>query len=211
MKFFRKKPAKIFVIGRNKTGTTSMAEALAKAGFIVGKQSKAESMAEDWVRRDFSRIIQYCKTADAFQDVPFSLPYTYQAVDQAFPGSRFILTMRDSSDQWFESVKRFHTMLLGHNRLPTVNDLKEFPHIYKGWLWRQQQVVYGADESTLYDRSRYIAQYEKHNADVQEYFRFRQKDLLVLNLSEPSAQTRLAVFLGLPVNEIDIPHVNRSA
>lgn len=201
---------KIFAIGRNKTGTTSLGAALDAAGFRVARQTPAESMTEDWAKRDFRNIVKYCKTADVFQDVPFSMAYTYQAVDQAYPGSQFILTLRDSGEQWFNSLTQYHTKLIGKNRLPTVEDLKEYPYVYKGWMWRQQQIVYGADERTLYDKEKYIAHYEKHNADIIEYFRFRPQDLLVLNLAEKNAGEKLGSFLGVHNNVIRIPHLNKS-
>lgn len=95
---------KIFCIGVNKTGTTSLARALTELGIIVGKQKLAERLIHDWARRDFRRLFLYCHTAQAFQDVPFSLPFTFQALDQHFPGSKFILTVRDTPKQWFQSA-----------------------------------------------------------------------------------------------------------
>lgn len=206
-----KKNRKIFVIGRNKTGTTSLGAALGAAGFRVARQAPAENMAEDWAQRDFRNIIKFCKTADVFQDVPFSMAYTYQAMDQAFPGARFILTVRDNGGQWFDSLVRYHSKLVGKNRVPTVEDLKAFPYVYKGWMWRQQQIVYGADEQSLYDRDKYIAHYEKHNADVLEYFRFRPQDLLVLSVADPDAASKLEAFLALPAGTVNIPHLNASS
>lgn len=90
---------KVFCVGRNKTGTTSLRAALTILGYRIGRQRDAEALIEDWGRRDFRRLVAYCHTADAFQDVPFSHDYTFQAVDAAFPGSKFILTVRDSPEQ----------------------------------------------------------------------------------------------------------------
>lgn len=125
---------KIFCIGRNKTGTTSLAQALTDLGYRVGDQRTAELLMEDWGQRDFKRIIQYCHTADAFQDIPFSLRYTFQAIDTAFPGSKFILSVRDSADQWYQSLVRFHSMRLenrtGIRRVPSIEDIKEDTYVY---------------------------------------------------------------------------------
>jgi len=96
MSAFRGPRQKIFVIGNNKTGTTSIGAALEALGFSLGNQADAELLMEDWAKRDFQRIVDYCETADAFQDVPFSLEFTYQVLDYAFPDSRFILTVRNS-------------------------------------------------------------------------------------------------------------------
>src|SRR5690349_10358789 len=111
---------KIFCIGSGKTGTTSMGAALASLGFKLADQAIGESLIEDWAKRDFRAIIDHCKSADAFQDVPFSLDYTYAALDQAFPGAKFILTVRESSAEWYESLTRFHTKIVGKNRLPNA-------------------------------------------------------------------------------------------
>src|SRR5260221_5833998 len=152
----RRQKRKVFCIGQNKTGTTSIAAAFAQLGYKVGEQSVAELFIEDWSRRDFRRIVRYCRSADAFQDIPFSLDYTYQALDSAYPGSKFILTVRSSGDQWFASVVNFHTKIIGKNRLPTAADLKEFSYRRQGWLWQTLQLVYGDAEDALYEREPYI-------------------------------------------------------
>ena len=201
---------KIFCVGRNKTGTTSLEAAFVELGYRVGNWAKAELLIAEWERRDFKKIISFCRTAQAFRDVPFSLPYTYQAVDMAYPGSKFILTVRDSSEQWYESVVRFHTKIIGNKRRPTPDDLKEFSYRYKGYLWRLQKSVYGADERTLYNRDLYIRQYEEHNEAVRNYFRFRSDDLLELNLGQPDAMQQLCRFLGVKFTGQTMGHHNRS-
>jgi hypothetical protein len=109
---------KIFCIGLNKTGTTSLKKEMALQGFTVGNQRQAELLFDDWVKRDFRRIVRYCRTARFFQDAPFSYPYTFIALDQAFPGSKFILTVRDNAEQWYNSLIRFHGKLWGNGNTP---------------------------------------------------------------------------------------------
>ena len=207
---FRRKRTKIFVIGRNKTGTTSTGSALASFGFRIGNQVEAELLSEDWFKRDFHRIVKYCKNADAFQDVPFSRDYTYQILDYAFPGSKFILTVRNSPEEWYESLTRYHTKIVGKNRLPTEGDLKKFSYRSTGWLWRQQQIVYGIDETSLYDREIYINHYISHKHKILDYFRNRPEDLLVLNLSKPGAMKSLCKFLNITFTNQVMPHLNKS-
>jgi len=103
---------KIFCIGLNKTGTTSLKKEMILQGFVVGNQRKAELLFDDWVQRDFRRIIRYCRTAQFFQDEPFSCPYTFIAMDQAFLGSKFILTIRDDAEQWYNSLIKSEKTLL---------------------------------------------------------------------------------------------------
>jgi hypothetical protein len=206
----KKKQKKIFVIGRNKTGTTSLAKSLTTLGYKLGDQRKAELLMEDWALRDFKKIVKYCQKAEAFQDVPFSLDYTYQIMDYAFPGSKFILSVRSSSEEWYESLVKYHTKALAKNRLPTADDLKNHPYRKTGWLWRQQQLVYGVDENSLYDKEIYIQHYKAHNKKVIEYFRYRPGDLLVLNVAEPDAMKSLCRFLGVKAKNFTMPHLNIS-
>lgn len=203
--------AKVFCVGRNKTGTTSMEMALRSLGYRMGLQARGEMLKDDWARRDFTRVVALCRTADAFQDVPFSNAFTFQALDPHFPGSKFVLTVRDSPEQWYESLVRFHTKIVGKGRRPTADDLREFTYRYKGFLWDAFVATYGGDERLLYDRDTYIAHYLDHNRSVTEYFRHRPSDLLVLNVGAADAMRTLCEFLGRPYDGRPMPHVNRTA
>lgn len=125
---------KIFCVGQNKTGTTSLAKALRGLGIPVGRQSWAERLLSDWGRRDFRRIAWYCRTAQAFQDVPFSLPYTFQAMDAYYPGSKFILTVRDTPEQWYQSLINFLIKKFGREAISSQEALKEVAYCYKGFI-----------------------------------------------------------------------------
>jgi hypothetical protein len=207
---FKSKQKKIFVIGHNKTATTSVGAAIASLGFKLGNQPEAELFIEDWARRDFRNIVKYCKTADAFQDIPFSLDYTYQVMDYVFPGSKFVLTVRRSSLEWYESLTQAHTMLIGKNRLPTADDLKAHPYRKTGWLWRALELIYGMEENSVYDKTICIRHYEAHNNMVIDYFQHRQEDLLILNAADSDAMKSLCNFLGVEVKNHTMPHLKKS-
>ncbi len=199
---------KIFVIGRNKTGTTSLEAALRDLGFRVGRQLTGELLLEDWGRRDFRRLIKFVHTADAFQDTPFSHDYTFQAMDSAFRGSKFILSVRDSPEQWYESVIRFAMKRFGLDRLPTREELQNDTYVYKGWSWRNRELVWGLNPEGYWDRDKLIGQYLKHNSRIEDYFRHRPSDLLVLNVSDSDAMERLCTFLNVPYRGQKMPMLN---
>jgi hypothetical protein len=75
---------KVFCIGFGKTGTTSLEKALTGFGFTMGNQAVGEILAEDWANLRSERIIKFCKTANAFQDIPFALPGLFKELDKAF-------------------------------------------------------------------------------------------------------------------------------
>lgn len=201
---------KIFCIGANKTGTTSVEQVLESLGLVTGRQSHAELYIFDWARRDYRRIIRFCQSAEAFQDAPFSCGDTFQAMDEAFPNSKFILTVRDNADEWYESMVRFHSWIVGKERIPTAEDLRQFNFHYPGYVLDALKLVFGADEADIYNRDLYIRWYEEHNKKIIEYFEGRPDDLLVLNVGEPDAMERLLVFLGYPYTGQKMPHLNAS-
>jgi len=206
-----RKKIKVFCIGQNKTGTTSIEKVLKQLGYKMGNQQKGELLTHEWAVRNFKNIIKLCKTADAFQDVPFSNDFTYQALDISFPKSKFILTVRENKDVWFDSITRFHTKIVGKGRLPTADDLKGFKYRYQGFMWEAAQVKYGINEDTLYDREIYTNQYENHNKRVLDYFKHRQEDLLVLDIAETDAMEKIYDFLGQKYSGEKMPHLNKSA
>ena len=136
------KTPKIFCIGCNKTGTTSLKVALKELGYRIGDQTKAELLIDNYINRDFKSIAAYCKTADAFQDVPFSFKHTYLAMDVLIPGSKFILTVRDDERQWYESVIRFQTKMYGKNgQVPTYKELRNANYRENGYVWKVRRFL----------------------------------------------------------------------
>jgi hypothetical protein len=212
MGLFNKSKQKIFCIGAGKTGTTSVEKALGDFGFSMGDQAKGELLLNDYTSRNFKPIIDFCKTADAFQDAPFCFKYTYILLDLAYPNSKFILTIRDSEEQWYESLIKFHTKIFAKNeRLPTVEDLKNVKYRYKGYVWDVRQKVYGFNEmDDPYDKRIFIDYYLSHNKMVLDYFR-NKNNLLVINLSDKDSYHRLCVFLNKTPLYNEFPWENKTS
>ena len=201
---------KVFCVGRPKTGTTSMKKAFKELGLIVGNQLLGELLLLDWAKRDFRRIYRLCLTGQAFKDIPFSLPYTFQALDQRFPGSKFILTVRNSPNQWYQSLTSFHAKLYGNGNIPSSEDLKNAHYIFKGRPYHGNRLVYHGPPGDPYNKQVLIAHYKAHNKAVMDYFRNRPDNLLVLNVAGKGAYDKLCDFLGKPKVGRAFPHENKT-
>jgi hypothetical protein len=209
LSILRNRP-KVFCIGRNKTGTTSLGKALRDLGYIVGNQATAELLIHEYARRDFRPIIEYSRTAEAFQDIPFSLPYTYQILDHTFPGSKFILSVRKNEDEWYQSLIRFHARRYDIEGKPQKKNLLNDTYRYKGFLWKANRIIYNTPEDDPYNETLLKEHYIRHNEAVIRYFKFRD-DLLVVSLGEQGSYQRFCDFLEQePVYE-DFPWLNRSS
>ncbi len=182
----------------NKTGTTSIKIALQQADILCGPQHQHEVLFADWACRRFDRIIDLCRYYEAFQDVPFSLPFTYQALDQAFPDARFILSLRDSPEQWYDSLVRFHRQVLFGGQPPSWELIDQQSYGYPGAVAEFSRLVFRWQDFGLYDKQRAIEFYQRHNENVCEYFYGREDKLLVINVSQPDSYACFACFLELP-------------
>jgi hypothetical protein len=81
---------KVFCIGFHKTGTTSLNVALQTLGYqVTGPNGYNDPKIQ---KRVLALAHSLVKKYDAFQDNPW--PIIYKEMDHAYPGSKFILTVR---------------------------------------------------------------------------------------------------------------------
>ena len=213
-------PPKAFAIGYNKTGSTTMEEVFRRMGFRVPLQWEQELALTDAVQRgDYEPLRAFVARYDAFQDMPFSQDFTYIVCDVLFPGSKFILTIRDPDD-WYASMVRFHRKLFGFGKIEDLG-----PDFFKGKNFylredyvyenkrRMVQRVEGAeliyDWSLLYDPGHYKALYTHRNREILSYFQHRPDDLLVIDVTKEPDTQRIVEFLGRdPAEAFGMPHLN---
>jgi hypothetical protein len=204
---------KVFVIGINKTGTTTLKETLSSFGYQMGNQKRAEILGIEWGKyRDASNIIKYCFTADAFQDIPFSTPELYKLLDKEFPNAKFILSVRDSGEQWYDSLVKFHSKKFSseRNRIPTESDLSDSLYGYRGMVLDVKRYFYSFPEVDLYDKVKYIKFYYSHIKEVKKYFLERDKKLLTINVANEDDFYRLVSFLNVNTDLTKFPWKNKT-
>lgn len=217
---------KVFCIGYNKTGTTTLEKVLCDLGYRIPNQERQERLVvEEMFRGNFKPLNTLCREFDAFQDMPFSQGVTYAVVDAMFPKSKFILTVRDPNS-WFESLARFH--LNGILKRTGVEKLEDFGEItfkdkavylHTNYLYnvvkRHAAKVVGYeisyDWSLVYNKAHRIDLYERRNRAIIEYFQERREALLVLDLTKEKDNSKIVEFLDLPKILIEtLPHLNKS-
>ena len=178
---------KVFCIGFHKTGTTSLYAALTTLGYrvcgTIGHKLTADELAENGAKL----CIETMRDFDAAEDMPW--PHFYRELDEAFPGAKFILTLREP-EAWFRSIDNH----FGHQ----TTELNAF--------------AYGRDRARARDhKDHWIATYNAHNEAVREYFNERPDDLLEITLADGQGWEQLCPFLDLPIPAEDFPVKNTSA
>lgn len=175
--------AKVFCIGFHKTGTTSLKIALDMLGYrVTGPNGTKDPQISEKVHAMADALVE---KYDAFQDNPW--PVLYREMDEKYPHSKFILTMR-SSESWIRSQVRDF-------------GLRETP--MRKWIYGV-----GCPEG---NEDVFIARYERHNREVLDYFNDRADDLLILDLPKGHGWPELCGFLGIDVPDKLFPHANKAS
>ena len=109
----------VFVIGYNKTGTTSMNRFLTQLGMRhLGHNQHTKAQ---WQNKRYGYLLWVTKRINSFDDVPWNRMDVIERLMQLDQDSRFILTVRDP-DKWFKSYQRFEKKI---GRVPPPDDVAE--------------------------------------------------------------------------------------
>lgn len=169
--------SKVFGIGLPRSGTTSLNSALAILGFnaihhptylIMEKLQGSLNFQGDW---------------DALTNFG---EHFYPQLDQMYPNSKFILTIRDK-ERWLNSCRWKY-------REPS-NHLGNAIRIS----------VFGCDR---FEENTFSYLYDVHRRNVLEYFKDRPDDLLEFNCDNGDGWEKLCEFLGRARPEVPFPHKN---
>lgn len=182
---------KVFGIGFQKTGTSSLDEAFRILGYrtdkgvFINTAAKRNSILIDpplTNAKVLERVLPIAREKEAFSDNPW--PLLYRELDDLFPGSKFVLTVRDPQ-RWIASLLRHYG--------DRESDLLE-------WL-------YGC-RTVSGNEARCLAVHEAHNAAVRKYFAPRASSLLEMDIEQTQDWLALCAFLGKSVPAIPFPHAN---
>lgn len=174
---------KVFCIGFHKTGTTSLSEALMQLQYTVTGPNGLDD--PNIANNALAMALELTAQFDAFQDNPW--PILYKELDDHFPNSQFILTLREPNS-WIKSqVSHF-----GSSETP------------------MRQWIYGVG-APQGNEAVYLKRYEQHNEAVLNHFKNRPQDLLVLNLADGDGWEKLCPFLGVAIPKSAFPHSNKAS
>jgi hypothetical protein len=176
---------KVFGIGLNKTGTSSLHSALELLGYrslhFGGMDTYEHVLRAIGERKPMLTYLD--PEPDAITDVA-SITYYFYLADAQYPGSKFILTLRDIDD-WLDSRKRH---------------VERNQRMYESGEYEGPFLTVDLDSWAL--------EYRRHEAVVRAYFASRPGDLLCFRPAD-SDWGPLCEFLGKPVPDVRFPWENQ--
>lgn len=174
---------KVFGLGLSRTGTTSLNKALNLLG-IRSVHGPSDSVTQREIM-DGKVKLSILEEYDAITDIPMAL--YYKDLDIVYPGSKFIITIRDVDD-WLTSMQKHY-------------------EIRKLTPWNRfiRACAYGC---IGFNRDRHRIAYSQHVENVTRYFEGRN-DLLIMNVCSGDGWQNLCEFLKKPIPKLDFPCENK--
>lgn len=174
--------SKIFGIGLGRSGTTSLAHALTVLGYKT---------------LHFPQSMEQIDRHEASDDL--TVASRFKELDQKYPGSKFILTVREL-DSWVSSCLWHYQKNWGGLTRPEPA---------KSFCMESGLKIYGAGVGRNIQPIDLVTGSARHLQDVMLYFRGREKDLLVLDIVGGDGWERLCKFLDKPTPNSPFPNSNK--
>ncbi len=181
---------KIFGIGLGKTGTTTLGKCFKLMGYRhyePDQQTRTALLRDIRKNNDYSGAREIIEQFDTFEDLPWPLIYPW--LDEQYPGSKFILTVRRDGPTWLDSLKQ-HSM-------------RSAPS------WRESRKLTYGFEYPQDDEQAYLEFSENHCREVRDYFAGRDSDFLELCWGPDIGWEQLCPFLEVDIPAVDFPHANK--
>lgn len=188
--------SKIFCIGSNKTGTTTLTKSLQILGYFVCPENLMfNSGSKHFYNQsigNYEKLFKLVNIYDAFEDRPWNHSDFYKSLDENFPESKFILTVRNT-DNWIDSYKRWSKKINLSNK----------------WFYSLvSNVCYGVDDF-LNNEDIMRLKYEQRNEEIIKYFKNTDK-LLILDFEKSQGWDELCNFLNKSIPNKPFPHLNKT-
>jgi hypothetical protein len=174
---------KVFGVGLNKTGTTTLGQCFKLLGYRHAPYDR--TLLYRLHEGDLEPAFAVADKFDTFEDWPW--PLMFKQLDARYPDAKFVLTERSSPQKWIDSLKN-HSERSGTERVREIAYGHPMPHGHEDEL---------------------MAFYAAHGRAVREHFVDRPEKLLVSCWETESRWHELCTFVGKDVPETPFPHANQ--
>lgn len=179
---------KVFGIGLNKTATSSLGKYFEDLNYYHSFETYTPEKCNKLLNNK-ALLYREVNRFDMHEDWPW--PFVYQDLFFKYPNSKFILTLRESPEKWFNSLKN-----TSDNFGPSGTN----------------KIFYGHSLITEDLKDILIRQYENHKKEVISFFNSNKANnrLYVLNVSNNKKEKEISKFLGIPFDaKIKFPNKNK--
>ncbi len=178
--------AKVFGVGLNKTGTTTLKLVFERLGYR--HLSRTPRLFKLWKMRAYNEIFAYIDDFESFEDWPW--PLMVPELIERYPQAKFVLTRRSSPQIWVESLKRQAERTNPDNNPRKTIYGRHYPHGHE-----QEHIDY----------------YSDHIERVRALFESEPDRLVELCWDDGDSWKEICSFLDKRAPWSAFPHANKSA
>ncbi len=177
---------KIFNIGLNRAGSTSLTEAMRILGYRAAHYKHQGKRLVEIVVGNIGMGQRPFLGLEGDYDVysDFAGRHFIPLLDQCYPNSKFIVTKRDL-ESWLDSRER-----------KVLKNLSDPDYKY---AWKK------------IDRTQWRLEWQMFFREIDQYFHGRESDLLVIDIPSGEGWEKLCPFLGVAIPAVSFPWHNRLA
>jgi hypothetical protein len=179
---------KLFGIGLNKTGTTTLGECARILGYrhVACRRDLLIRLRQG----SLEELLAVADAHDAFEDWPW--PLVYKELFRRYGDrARYVLTVRRTPEAWLRSLKNHALLTLPEEHCRLLAYGYAYPHGFE---------------------AEHLAIYARHNAEVVAFFASEGASHLLATLcwEEGHGWAELCRLLGRSVPDVPFPHANRT-
>ena len=181
---------KVIGIGLPKTATSSLAVVLTNNGIPTIHFGSPEC---DEIRQKMYKGIYKFNTLENYIGVTNAFEMVFPQIDNEYQNSKFIYTIRDK-EAWMKSIESHWERMINN---PLASPMKVHHHL----------ITFG---TYLFNKDRFSYVYDMHFNMVKEYFKYRQQDLLVIDITiDKDYVNTVCNFLEIPIIYSKLIHANK--
>lgn len=209
----------IVCIGLNKTGTTSLRDSLKKQKFnLCDEYYGHQFMIQDFHNENIYTTLSFLESPkfNLYEDLPFSLTTFYNKIYDYRPQDYYVLTLRNNTDQWVDSVIRYYSKDL--NQIENKKDDKlhiiEYPSIRKKIITKNYLTLQMHDWGIFNTNNLESKLKDVYNSHTEKVFNFFDSKIdskfISINVSKKDELLKLSKFVGFNTTENDFLWSNKN-
>jgi hypothetical protein len=212
---------KIICVGLNKTGTSSLTKNLKNLGLVTWADGKPRHNLNfsnfTFNNKSIGTTVDLIEktNVDFFQDIPFSCPNISEKIINIFPQCRYILTKRENTNKWVDSVINFWPNLIDNKKFKYIPTKKDNYFIgidnmkINTYLFSMIE-TWGLEHYKGDLRERLSQVYENHNSSVKSALISNNCDWIEIDVSKKGELKKLTEWLGIKNEEEDFLWINKT-
>ena len=209
----------VICVGLNKSGTTSFSSGLQSLGYSLYPEPVGHNtLLPDVYHRTYGSTLSALENEryNLYQDMPFSLPGFYKEVYKMRSNDIYVLTIRDSVEQFVDTCLNFYKRQFSYGNINKFGEnlFYRYTHsnvvtVHLDNLYYSQFDLWGIKTFDNIEK-KLTDVYNKHIDNVVDFFEGNNiKNFKVINVSKENELENIAKWLGKESVEKNFPWLNK--